>query len=84
MCAKTGDTMELLEPPENAQPGDLVYCESYDRVPASERDKKKLYDSLAPDMITNDQKIACYKESYLYLPDKGNIVTKSLKNAPIT
>lgn len=84
MCAKTGDTMELLEPPENAQPGDLVYCESYDRVPAAERDKKRLYDSLAPDMLTNDQSIACYKGSYLYLPDKGNIKTKSLKNAPIT
>lgn len=84
MCAKIGDTMELLEPPGNAQPGDLVYCESYDRVPTSDRDKKKLYDSLAPDMLTNDQLIACYKGSYLYLPDKGNIKSKSLKNAPIT
>lgn len=84
MCARSGDTMELLEPPENAQPGDLVYCESYDRVPAADRDKKRLYDPLAPDMLTNDQLIACYKGSYLYLPDKGNVTTKSLKNAPIT
>lgn len=84
MCAKSDNTMELLEPPANAQPGDLVYCESYDRVPAPARDKKKLYDSLEPDMVTNDQAIACYKGSYLYLPDKGNITTKSLKNTPIT
>lgn len=84
MCATIGDAIELLEPPQNAQPGDLVYCESYDRVPAGERNKSRLYDSLAPHLLTNDQTIACYKGSYLYLPDKGHIKTKSLKNAPIT
>lgn len=85
MCAKSGDTMELLEAPANAQPGDLVYCESYDRTPVEGgRDKKRLYDPLAPDMNTNEQLVACYKGSYLYIPEKGNIVTKSLKNAPIT
>lgn len=84
MCAKNGDTMEVLEPPTNATPGDLVYCESYERTPAAGRDKKRLYDPLAPDMATNNQLIACYKDSYLYIPDKGNIVTKSLKNANIT
>ncbi|XP_055316921.1 aminoacyl tRNA synthase complex-interacting multifunctional protein 1-like [Sitodiplosis mosellana] len=85
MCAKSGDKMEVLEPPANAKPGDLVYCESYERtIPDGGRDKKKLYDPLAPDMATNDQLVACYKGSYLYVPDKGNIVTKSLKNANIT
>lgn len=85
MCAKCGETMEILEPPNNAKPGDLVHCESYDRVPVEGgRDKKRLYDPLAPDMTTNDALVACYKGSYLYLPDKGNIVAKSLKNASIT
>lgn len=84
MCAKKDETMEILQPPANARPGDLVYCESYDRTPVEGgRDKKRLYDPLAPDMNTNDQLIACYKESYLYVPEKGNIVTKSLKNANI-
>lgn len=85
MCAKSADKMEVLEPPTNAKPGDLVYCESYDRTPPEVgRDKKRLYDPLAPDMATNDQLIACYKGSYLYVPEKGNIVVKSLKNANIT
>lgn len=85
MCAKSDDKMEVLEPPANAKPGDLVYCESYDRAPPEGgRDKKRLYDPLAPDMATNDQLIACYKGSYLYVPEKGNIVVKSLKNANIT
>lgn len=37
-----------------AKNGDLVHCESYDRIPAAERDKKRLYDLLASDMLTND------------------------------
>ncbi|XP_031616822.1 aminoacyl tRNA synthase complex-interacting multifunctional protein 1-like [Contarinia nasturtii] len=84
MCAKSGDTMELLVPPQNAKPGDLVYCENYERtIPEAARDKKKLYDPLAADMLTDDKLVACYKGSYLYLPEKGNIITKSLKNASI-
>lgn len=83
MCAKNGDAMEILEPPSNSQPGDLVYCENYDRTPADARDKKRLLESLSPDMLTNDELIACYKGSYLYVPEKGNIITKSLKNATI-
>lgn len=84
LCAKAGETQEVLEPPANAKPGDLVYCESYDRTPVEGgRDKKRLYDPLAQDMNTNDQLIACYKGSYLYVPDKGNVTTKSLKSASI-
>lgn len=85
MCARSGDTLEVLEPPANAKPGDLVYCESYDRTPTDgARDKKRLYDPLAPDMFTNDDLVASYKGSYLYVPEKGNITVKSLKNSPIT
>lgn len=84
LCAKVGEQMEALQPPSNATPGDLVYCESYDRVPVeTPRDKKKLFDPLAPDFHTNDKLVACYKGSYLYLPEKGNILTKSLKNANV-
>lgn len=84
MCAKFGDVMEPLTPPSNAEPGDLVYCENFERVPVeSPRDKKKLFDPLATDLSTNSDLIACYKTSYLYIPEKGNIVAKSLKNANI-
>lgn len=85
MCAKIADILEPLEPPANARAGDLVCCHSYDRVlPDNERHKNKLYDPLAADMQTDDELIACYKGSSLYVPEKGNITTKSLKNAPIT
>lgn len=85
MCAKANDKTEILQPPPNAVPGDLVYCEDYERVPVeTPRDKKKLYDSLAPDLLTNDELVACYKGSSLLVMDKGNISVKSLKNAHIS
>lgn len=84
MCAKSGDKMELLVPPASASPGDLVYCEGYDRTPVeTPRDKKKLYDPLADDLRTNDSLIACYKDAALYVPDKGNILATSFKGAAI-
>lgn len=83
-CASGGDRLELLVPPANATPGDVVYCEGYERDPVeTPRDKKKLYDPLADDMRTNGNLVACYKEAALYIPDKGNIVAGSFKNAPI-
>lgn len=84
MCAKSEDKMELLVPPASASPGDLVYCEGYDRTPVeTPRDKKKLYDPLAEDLRINDSLIACYKDAALYVPDKGNILATSFKGAQI-
>lgn len=84
LCAKSGDKMELLMPPANASPGDLVFCEGYERVPVENpRDKKKLFDPLADDLRTNDSLIACYKDAALYVPDKGNISAASFKGAKI-
>ncbi|XP_037052004.1 aminoacyl tRNA synthase complex-interacting multifunctional protein 1-like [Bradysia coprophila] len=85
MCAKANDQTEILQPPSNAVPGDLVLCDDYERVPVeTPRDKKRLYDSLAPDLLTNDQLVACYKGSRLFVMDKGNISAKTLKNAHIS
>lgn len=84
LCATAADAMETISPPQNANPGDLVYCESYDRTPVENpRSKNKLFDPIAADLKTNDELIVCYKGSYLYVPDKGSVLTKSLKNAQI-
>lgn len=84
MCAKSEDKTELLQPPKGAEAGDLIYCEGYTRVPVEvPRDKKRLYDTLAEDMQTDDGTQACYKGACLYIPDKGVVKVSSLKNAPI-
>lgn len=84
LCATNGSATEPIEPPKNAEPGDIVHCENYEREPVeTPRDKKKLFDPLADDLCTNEQAIVCYKGSFLYIPEKGNISVKTLKNSSI-
>lgn len=87
LCAESEseDVKELLTPPKDAEPGDFIYCENFERVPVEvPRKKMRLFDPLASDFSTNNRLIACYQSSYLFVPEKGNIVVKSLKNANIS
>lgn len=84
LVAKSSDDVEPLAPPENARAGDEVQCEGYDRTPIQPRDKKKLYDPLAADLRVAEDNVAYYKQGQLYVPEKGAISTKKLKNIAIS
>lgn len=82
MCASTADKVEVLAPPVGAIPGDLVHCDGYTRQPDNVlNSKKKIFDAVIVDLLTNDQLEVCYKGAVLNVPGKGNIVAHSLKNA---
>ncbi|XP_075169280.1 aaRS-interacting multifunctional protein 1 [Haematobia irritans] len=84
MCASTPDKVEVLSPPAGAVPGDLVHCEGYNRQPDAQMNpKKKIFETCAPDLKTNDQLVACYKGAPLCVPGKGNIVAQTLKNVQV-
>lgn len=84
MCASTGDHVEVLVPPAGVVPGDSVECDGYTRRPdAVLNPKKKIFETVAPDLHTNDNLLACYKGIPLTVGDKGNVVAKTLKNVPI-
>lgn len=84
LCATAADAVEPIIPPANSAPGELVHCESYDRTPVeTPRNKQKLFDPIADGFKTNEELVACYNGSYLYVPGKGSILTKSLKNTRI-
>ncbi|XP_053966826.1 aminoacyl tRNA synthase complex-interacting multifunctional protein 1 [Anastrepha ludens] len=84
MCASTADKVEVLSPPAGAVPGDLVHCEGYPRQPDAQLNpKKKIFETCAPDLRTNDQLVACYKGAALHVPGKGNIVAQTLKNVNV-
>lgn len=84
MCASTPEKVELMNPPLNAVPGDLVHCEGYTRNPDAQMNpKKKIFETVAPDLLTNDNLIGCYKGKPLYVPEKGNVVAQTLKNVNI-
>lgn len=84
MCASTPEKVEVLSPPNGSIPGDLVYCEGYERnAPSQLNPKKKIFETVAVDLKTNSDLIGCYKDKPLYVPNKGNITSKSLKNVNI-
>lgn len=85
MCASSEAGVEVLTPPEGAIPGDVVECEGYVRQPDHPvmNPKKKIFETVAPDLHTNDQLQACYKNVPFTVHGKGFCLAKSLKNVAV-
>lgn len=84
MCASSPDKVEVMIPPSNSVPGDLVHCDGYTRVPDAQLNpKKKIWETVAPDLLTNDNLCACYKGVPLNIPNKGHIKATTLKGANV-
>uniref|UniRef100_A0A182K4Y2 tRNA-binding domain-containing protein n=1 Tax=Anopheles christyi TaxID=43041 RepID=A0A182K4Y2_9DIPT len=84
MCASTPDRVEILAPPEGAVQGDLVHVEGYPRVPdVVMNPKKKIFETVAPDLKTNSELVACYKEGTFVVPEKGQVKAQTLKNVQV-
>ncbi|XP_072380254.1 aminoacyl tRNA synthase complex-interacting multifunctional protein 1 [Diabrotica undecimpunctata] len=84
MCASSEAGVETLIPPANSGPGDLVTCEGYTRQPDSVMNpKKKIFETVAPDLHTNANLEACYKNIPFKVEGKGVCYSKTLKNVPV-
>ncbi|XP_058463939.1 aminoacyl tRNA synthase complex-interacting multifunctional protein 1 isoform X2 [Malaya genurostris] len=84
MCASSAEKVEILTPPEGSVPGDLVHVEGFTRAPDSVMNpKKKIFETVAPDLHTNDQLIACYKQGAFMIPGKGVVKAQTLKNVAV-
>nr|CAD7590781.1 unnamed protein product [Timema genevievae] len=72
MCASSPDKVEILDPPEGSQPGDEIHVEGYPRVPDPVLNpKKKIFETVAPDLKTDHEGVATYKGSPFTVPGKG-------------
>lgn len=84
MCASSPDKVEVLLPPNGATPGDMVSCQGYPREPEAQLNpKKKIFETCALDLKTNDDRVACYKGSPLEIPGKGPVVAPTLKGVSV-
>lgn len=84
MCASSPDKVEVLSPPAGAVPGDLVSCDGFPRIPDAQLNpKKKIFETCAPDLLTNDSKEACFKGVPLTVVGKGNVVSQTLKGVNV-
>ena len=84
MCASTPEKVEILSPPEGCVPGDVVEFEGYTRNPdAVLNPKKKIFETCAPDLKTDENKVACYKGIPFSVPEKGVVKAPSLTQVQI-
>eukprot|EP00127_Corallochytrium_limacisporum_P000107 Clim_evm14s4 gene=Clim_evmTU14s4 len=84
MCAEATDKCEALEPPAGAVPGDLVSFEGYPRTPDAQLNpKRKVFESIQPDLNVDDKGVACYKGIPFAIEGKGVCKVSSLNGAII-
>lgn len=80
MCASSPDAVEVLRPPSGSVAGDLVSCDGYPRQPDAQLNpKKKIFETCAPDLRTNDALAACYKGVPFQVAGKGLVLADTLK-----
>jgi len=84
MCASTPEKVEILVPPPGVVPGDIVDFEGFTRNPdAVLNPKKKIFETVAPDLMTNAEKVATYKGIPFTVKGKGVVVSETLPNVNI-
>lgn len=98
LCAKTGEKgsekVELIRVPDCAQPGDIITTDDFLGDKWCEPDaqmnpKKKIFEQVAPELMTNGTNVACYRGKPLLVKGKeeqtrGKFVSDSIANAPMS
>lgn len=84
MCASTPEKVELLKTPENVKPGDRVTFDNYPGEPDPQLNpKKKIWEQVAPDIKTNEDGIAMYKDCEFKVQGVAGQFRSSLKNVQV-
>ncbi|CAL8470271.1 g9813 [Coccomyxa elongata] len=84
LCASnaTHDQVDPIVPPPGAQIGERINFEGFDGQPDAQLNpRKKIFEKLAPDLLTNADGVAVYK-SIPFMTSKGP-VTASIPNATV-
>ncbi|XP_048779172.2 aminoacyl tRNA synthase complex-interacting multifunctional protein 1-like isoform X2 [Ostrea edulis] len=84
MCASTPEKVEILNIPPGAAIGDKVTCKAYPGAPDVQlQPKKKVWETLAPDLKVNKEKVATFRGDPLVIEGKGALTAPSLKDVQI-
>eukprot|EP01147_Barroeca_monosierra_P006318 gene6318-7481_t len=85
MCAKLGDIIEPLCPPEGAVPGDVVDFAQHPRNPDPELNpKKKIFEAVQPHLFTDENGVAHYKGDHFMVEGKGVCFAKIAKSGTVS
>ncbi|KAL1023801.1 hypothetical protein UPYG_G00046350 [Umbra pygmaea] len=84
MCASSPEKVEILDPPGGAVPGDRVTFQGFPGEPDKELNpKKKVWESVQPDLKTDGQCVATYKGAPFEIAGKGVCKAQTMSNSGI-
>ncbi|XP_078459181.1 aminoacyl tRNA synthase complex-interacting multifunctional protein 1 isoform X1 [Lampetra fluviatilis] len=84
MCASSPDKVEILDPPAGAVPGDRITFKGYPGEPDKELNpKKKIWEQVQPDLLTNAEFVATYKGVPFEVAGKGVCKAQTMANSGI-
>ncbi|XP_072022501.1 aminoacyl tRNA synthase complex-interacting multifunctional protein 1-like [Amphiura filiformis] len=86
MCASSPEKVELINPPAGAVPGDRVSFNGYqmsESFPPQMNPKKKIFESISPDLRTSDKGVATYKGVPFEIQGKGICKSPTMTNSLI-
>ncbi|XP_047433298.1 aminoacyl tRNA synthase complex-interacting multifunctional protein 1a isoform X2 [Mugil cephalus] len=84
MCASSPEKVEILDPPSGAAPGDRVTFQGFPGEPDKELNpKKKVWEQVQPDLLTDGQCVATYKGAAFEVAGKGVCKAQTMSNSGI-
>lgn len=85
VCVCTPDKVELLVPPPGCVPGDQVICPQFPGKPEPQLNpKKKIWETVKPDLKTNNKCVATFKGQVLVVNGKGEVNVPTLADAQLS
>ncbi|KAM9329781.1 aminoacyl tRNA synthase complex-interacting multifunctional protein 1 [Gastrophryne carolinensis] len=84
MCASSPEKVEILDPPSGSVPGDRITFEGFPGEPDKELNpKKKTWEQIQPDLLTNDECVATYKGVPFEVKGKGVVKAQTMSRSGI-
>ncbi|XP_040274194.1 aminoacyl tRNA synthase complex-interacting multifunctional protein 1 isoform X2 [Bufo bufo] len=84
MCASSPEKVEILDPPIGAVPGDRITFQGFPGEPDKELNpKKKTWEQIQPDLLTNDDCVATYKGIAFEVSGKGVCKAQTMSRSSI-
>ncbi|KAK6172382.1 hypothetical protein SNE40_016043 [Patella caerulea] len=85
MCASTPEKVEILVPPTGVVVGEKVTFKDFQGVPDTQLNpKKKIWETLKPDVRTNNQCVAMFRGCPFTVEGKGEVKAPTLADAQIS
>ncbi|XP_075716710.1 aminoacyl tRNA synthase complex-interacting multifunctional protein 1 isoform X2 [Rhinoderma darwinii] len=84
MCASSPEKVEILDPPSGAVAGDRITFQGFPGEPDKELNpKKKTWEQVQPDLLTNDDCVATYKGVPFEVNGKGVCKAQTMSRSSI-